>query len=177
MFERLWYEKKENLPYYLISVLIAAICATNGGLLTDRVLRLLLWPHAAVTGAFYNVEMRYIAQQGYVASGLPMRIGAQCSGIGFMCLMFSMLSCMFVHRFSNSRKWIWLVISALASFVGGTVLTSLRIVGSIPLLGNDRFAMFHAGVGICIYTLGLIVIYNVADKLSRRDSETNISAG
>ena len=168
MCARLWCEKKENLPYYLISVLIAVIFATNWGLLNDNVLRLLLWPHAAATGAFYNVEMHYIAQQGYVAYGLPMRIGSQCSGIGFMCLMFAMLSCMFVHRFSKSRKWIWLAISALVSIVGGTVLTSLRIVGSIPLLGNDRFGMFHAGVGICIYTLGLIIIYNAADRLTQR---------
>ena len=177
MFARTWYEKKENIPYYLVSVLIAAICPASAEMLSDNAFRLLLWPHAVATGVFYNVEMHYIDQQGYVASGLPMRIGSQCSGIGFMCLMFVMLSCMFVHRFSNGRKWIWLVVSAFGSVIGGTLLTSLRIVGSIPLLGNDRFAMYHAGVGICIYTLGLIIIYNAADRLSQRDSVRDMSVG
>ena len=165
---QVWREKKEIIPYYLTSFFAAAFCGIYAERLSDHVLRLLLWPHAAAVEIFFNIKMLYVVQQGYVTADLPMRIGSECSGVGFMCLVFLMLACMFVHRFATNRKWIWIVSSALVSFVSGTLLTSMRIIGSIPLLENERFPMFHAGIGICIYSLGLIVLYNTADRVSQK---------
>ena len=158
----------ENVPYYLLSTVLATGCGIYAEKLPDRVLRVLLWPHALAVEVFFNVKTHFVAGEGYAAAGLPIFIGTQCSGISFICLTFLLLSYLFIHRFQKCEKPVWFVLAAILSVISGILLTTLRIIGSVPLVGSEQFSTFHAGVGISIYTMGLIAIYNAADRLTRK---------
>jgi len=144
---------------------IAALSWYNA--INDNVLRLLLWPHAKIVGAFYHITMYYQPDLGYVAEKIPFVIGQACMGINFIVMLFCLMTCVFICRFRGFHKIIFFTISLTTSVIVGVLVSCIRIIGSIPFLSFSQFTTIHTGVGITFYLVALICSYILLDNMTR----------
>jgi exosortase K len=85
-----------------------------------------------------------------------------------MAALFGMTGIMFVHKLPDNRKLLWVALCAPGSVAVGVIMTALRIIGSIPIVGYSRFSTLHAGIGISFYLAGMILCYLAAENILRR---------
>ena|GEM_PF-1886888 len=132
----------------------------------DGALRVLLWPHAKATEAFYHLSLHYQSGVGYVAAGGGFAIGPACMGMNFIVMLFCLMVCAFTRRFRGMRKAVFFVLALVDSSVAGVIVSCIRIVGSVPLLSLKQFATIHTGMGIALYMVALVGSYILVNKVT-----------
>ena len=160
---------RKNIPYYALCCAIIGITAVIYHRVgPDKAMRYILAPYAKCVELFMNIYMSYIEGVGYSTPGLLFTIGENCSGLNYMAALFGMTGIMFVHKLPENRKLLWVALCAPGSAAVGVVMTALRIIGSIPIVGYARFSTLHAGIGISFYLAGMILCYLAAENVLRR---------
>jgi exosortase K len=82
---------------------------------------------------------------------------------------------MFAHYFIGVKKAAWFIVSLIGAILVGVLISSVRIVGSVPFIHHPKFPLFHSGIGISLYLFVLTANYVVLSKLVRRvDYEKSI---
>ena len=150
----------------LLSLAFAAVALAGYGLIGDGALRVLMWPHAAIAGAYFHITLPYHNGIGYVALEKDFIIGPACMGIRFIVMLFCMTVCFFVHRFHGARKIAFFALSLVGSAVIGVIASCVRIIGSVPLLSSGMFTAIHAGSGTVIYLLTIIGVFFLVNRIS-----------
>ena len=166
-------EKIKNLLFFIISSVIGlffihAIENTN-----DTTIEILLYPQKIAVELFYNIRLIYVANIGYCSENNSFAVSRECMGYRFIALTFVMLNFSFTEKFKGVKnKTIWLLLSSIIAIVIGTIITGIRIVGSIPIIGYKSFGAIHSGIGITIHLVTSIVLYNII-KFFLKDGECN----
>ena len=130
----------------------------------DNVLRILMWPHAKITEAFYNITLSYQNGVGYAAIGRDFIISPACMGVRFIVMLFCMVICVFTRRFQGLGKITFFALSLAGSVVIGVLASCVRIIGSVPLIMSGQFVALHAGTGVVIYLLTLVGVYILINR-------------
>jgi len=147
-----------------LALALSAVTLIGYDSIDDGVLRVLLWPHAKITEAFYNITLPYQNGVGYVALEMDFVIGPACMGIRFIVMLFSMTVCVFVRRFHKFHKIVFFTLSLVGSIAVGVLASCVRIIGSIPLLPTGQFTVTHAGTGVAIYLITLVGTYFLINR-------------
>lgn len=135
----------------------------------DDVLKVLLYPHAKAVEIFYNIPLAYTNGIGYSPVDCTFTISRDCMGSNFIVFMFLMNACMFGKHFNGLHKVLWFITSLVGSAAAGIFISSFRIIGSLPFVTHEQFALLHSGIGISLYFATLAASYIAFDKLIRGD--------
>lgn len=150
-------------------------------------LKWLLAPTAWWVRVLSGISFENIPHIGYVNHDLRFIIARSCSGFQFMLITAAALIFSFLHRIVPEKK----ISSGLIFMLGGfgisyllTILVNgLRIIVSIelPMLlgewgvwepGGVRDSLLHTLIGTVVYFSSLLIIYQLADKVTLRISRT-----
>ena len=166
---KLWRVTRPQTADIILSVLaitLGVVMLTGFGLISDSGMRVLLAPHAKITGAFYHMTLPYLNGVGYVALEKDFVIGPDCLGVRFIVMMFCMMVCIFTRRFRGIHKIIFFALSFVCSITIGLLASCVRILGSVPLVSFRQFTTLHAGAGAVIYLFTIVGIYILVDKVT-----------
>lgn len=141
----------QNYLIYTLTILICLLLITWLKAAPDGALKVLLYPHRRAAEIFYNINMHYYEGIGYRAVNSTYVIGRECMGYNFIALMFGMNACLFIKYFKGFHKAAWLLASFAGAIVIGILISCLRIIGSIPFVNYDKFALIHLSLGISMY--------------------------
>ena len=130
----------------------------------DGALRVMLWPHAKITEAFYHITLHYQNGAGYVAPGGAFAIGQGCMGMNFIVMLFCLVVCVFTRRFAGFRKIPFFALAMAGSVAVGILTSCIRIIGSVPLLSSSQFTALHSGTGAALYLACLVGSYLLLKK-------------
>ena len=158
---------RPNMVDVLFGAFALALGATmliGYGSMDDSSLRVLLWPHAKITEAFYHITLPYQNGVGYAALEKDFVIGSACMGVRFIVMLFCMTICVFTRRFKGFHKIVFFVLSLVGSVSVGIFASCVRIVGSVPIVSSNQFTAIHAGTGVVIYLITLVGIYILINK-------------
>ncbi len=162
--------KAENIVFCLAAVLLGLSLIYVVKAADNDVLKLLLLPHAKAVEIYYNMPMFYISGIGYSSAGSTFTIGRECMGCNFIVLIFTMNACMFTRYFNGFKKLIWVFTSLVGAAATGILISSIRIIASIPFVNHEKFVLLHSGLGISLYFAALVVSYISLNKLLGSDS-------
>lgn len=153
-----------DLVYSALALALGTAALIGYGAAGDDALRVLLWPHAKITGAFYHWALHYQTGVGYVAAGDAFAIGSACMGVNFIVMQFCLLVCVFTRRFRGWRKAVFFLLALTGSAVVGVFVSCIRIIGSIPFLSSGQFTAIHAGIGVTLYLAALVGSYILINR-------------
>ena len=160
---------RSHMPDILLGTLalaIGAVTLVGYGSMDDGTLRVLLWPHAKITEAFYHITLPYQNGVGYVALEKDFVIAPACMGIRFIIMLFCMIVCFFVQRFRGFQKIAFFALSLVGSIAVGIIASCIRIIGSLPLLSSGQYTVIHAGTGVMVYLITLVGIYTLMNRVT-----------
>jgi len=161
----------KNILFGALSLALGTAALIGFNYIDDGALRVLLWPHSKITGAFYNINLPYQNGVGYVSPERGFIIGPDCIGIRFIAMLFCMAVCVFTRRFRGAKKISFFILSFIGSAAVGILANCMRIIGSVPIVSSDRFTTIHAGSGVVIYLLTLVITYMFIDRFTRSPYE------
>ncbi len=162
-------DKAQNILFYFLAVLVG-LCLLDGFKTTqDAVLKILLYPHAKAAEIFYNIPLVYTNGIGYSSIDCTFIIGRECMGYHFIVLMFLMNACMFAKHFNGFHKALWFITCLVGAAAAGVLISCIRIVGSIPFVTHEKFALLHSGIGISLYFAALAASYIAVNQLIGSD--------
>jgi len=156
---------------------LGALMLIGYDLANDGLVSVLLWPHAKVAGAFYNITLPYQNGVGYVALERDFIIGPACMGVRFIVMLFCMTVCFFNRRFNGVHKITFFTLSLIGSVAIGIFASCVRILGSVPILSTGQFTAIHAGTGIVIYLVTLVGVYVLVNKVTGKPNTGNSITG
>lgn len=162
-------DKVHNILFYFLAVLVGLCLIYGFKTAQDAVLKILLYPHAKAVEIFYNIPLVYTNGIGYSSIGCTFTIGRECMGYHFIVLMFTMNACMFAKHFNGFHKVLWFMISLVGAAAAGVLISSIRIIGSIPFVTHEKFVLLHSGIGISLYFAALAASYISVNKLIGSD--------
>jgi exosortase K len=157
-----------DLVYIAMVFIFSGIIIWAYHMADDNVTAVLLTPHAKITEVFYNIDLRYVSHVGYTGLNTAFVIAKDCLGVYFIAMLFCMFICGFIKQFTGVKKLCWFWISLIMAVVVGVLVSCIRIIGSIPFVGYDKFATLHTGIGATLYLLTLIACYAILKKSLRR---------
>lgn len=157
---------KADIVLGTLALLTGAALLVWFGSAGDGALRVLLWPHAKATEAFFNTTLCYQNGAGYVSPGGSFAIGPACMGMNFIVMLFCLMVCAFTRRFRGLRKAAFFLLALAGSAVTGVVVSCLRIIGSVPFVSLEKFATLHTGVGIALYLAALAGSYLLVNRIT-----------
>ena len=124
-----------------------------------------------VTGAAFTLQQG----EGYFSREHLFLIEKTCAGINFMIAAFGMLVIALIHRAESVVKAAQVLgVSLLASYSTAVVVNAVRIAiamwlgahpAALPAVGA---ADLHRLEGIVVYFGGLVLLYELAQRLDRR---------
>ena len=158
-------DKVQNMLFYFLAVLVGLCLIYGVKTAQDAVLKILLYPHVKAVEIFYNIPLAYTNGIGYSSMDCTFTIGRDCMGSNFIVLMFTMNACTFAKHFSGFHKVLWFITSLAGAAAAGVLISSIRIVGSIPFVTHEKFALLHSGIGISLYFAALASSYILINKL------------
>ncbi|SFG29448.1 exosortase K [Desulfotomaculum arcticum] len=158
-------DKAQSVLIYFLAVLVGLGLIYGVKTAQDAVLKILLYPHAKAAEMFYNIPLAYTNGIGYSSMDCAFTIGRDCMGSNFVVLMFIMNACMFAKHFNGLYKVLWFITSLIGAAAAGTLISSIRIIGSIPFVTHEKFALLHTGIGISLYFAALAASYISINKL------------
>lgn len=139
-------------------------------------LRWMLAPTAHVVGATTGTTFEAVAGEGYVSRERLFVIEKSCAGVNFMIAAFAMLVFTVQHRVTSARSAAGVLVGSLAASYGAAVLVNAtRIVVAMWLVAHPLTASgltaaeVHRLEGITVYFAGLMVLYEIALWLERRN--------
>ncbi len=139
--------------------------------ITDTTLQVVLYPHKKATEIFYHISLPYEPGIGYLAQDSSFAIGRECMGLYFTLMLFGMNTTMFMKYTKGYYKVLWLLLCFTSAIMISVVVSSIRIIGSIPFIAHAKFPLIHSGVGITLYFLTLVFSYSTLMKLFERGKE------
>lgn len=158
-------DRLQNMLFYFLAVLVGLCLIYGFKTAPDAVLKILLYPHAKAAEIFYNIPLVYTSGTGYSSIDCTFTIGRECMGCQFIVLMFTMNACMFAKHFNGFHKVLWFITSLFGAAAAGVLISSIRIIGSIPFITHEKFALLHSGIGISLYFAALTASYISINKL------------
>jgi exosortase K len=133
----------------------------------------------AATGTMFDLQMG----EGYVSRERLFLIEKSCAGVNFMIAAFAMLVFAFVrHAESGMSATRVLGLSLLASYSAAVLVNTVRIsiamwLASHPAaLATFNAADVHRVEGIVVCFGGLVLLYEVAQRLDRRGAASRWTA-
>lgn len=141
----------------------------------------ILTPTARLAGTMTGTSFAMAPGEGYVSRERLFLIEKSCAGINFMIAAFGMMTCALVHRIvsalSGARV---LAVSLLAGYAAAVLVNALRIAGAVWLAAHPITALAPAEVhrleGIIVYFGGLMLLYDVAQRVDRSVPRLRIGA-
>jgi exosortase K len=134
----------------------------------------ILRPTAQLVGAVTGTTFTRQPQEGYFSRDRLFLIEKSCAGINFMVAAFGMLVVALLHRVGCGRSAARVLgISLLASYSVAVLINAVRIAIAIWLaahpvaLSTVSAADVHRLEGIVVYFGGLVLLYEVAQRLDR----------
>jgi exosortase K len=138
-------------------------------------LRWILSPTAHVVGAMTHTTFALQRQEGYFARDRLFLIEKSCAGINFMVAAFAMLMLALLHRVGSGVSAARVLgVCLLASYSAAVLVNAVRIaiamwLAAHPLaLSTFSAADVHRFEGIAVYFGGLVLLYELAQRLDRR---------
>ena len=114
-------------------------------------------------------------QEGYFSSDRLFLIEKSCAGINFVVAAFGMLTLALLHRAGSGRSAARVLgVSLLASYSAVMLVNAVRIAIAMWLaahpaaLSTFSAADVHRIEGIAVYFGGLVLLYELAQRLDRR---------
>jgi exosortase K len=137
-------------------------------------LRWILSPTAQVAGAMAGTAFRWQPQEGYFSGDRLFLIEKSCAGINFMVAAFGMLTLALLHRAESARSAARVLgVSLLASYLAVVLVNAVRIAIAMWLAAHPvapstfSAADVHRVEGIVVYFGGLVMLYELAQRLDR----------
>ena len=134
----------------------------------------ILSPTARLVGIMTGTSFARQAGEGYLSREGLFLIEKSCAGINFMIAAFGMLTIALRHRIASGRSAAGVLgLSLLASYVTAMLVNAIRIaIATWLALHPVAPAMLAAGdvhraEGIVIYFGGLVLLYELAQRLDR----------
>jgi exosortase K len=139
----------------------------------------ILAPTAKVVGVISGVPFTLQPGEGYFSRERLFLIEKSCAGINFMIAAFAMLVFTFLHRVGSAKSAARVVsVSFVASYTAAVTVNAVRIAialwlaahrAALPSLSPDDI---HRIEGIVVYFSGLVLLYEIATRLSIRAETT-----
>ena len=138
-------------------------------------LRWILSPTAQLVGAMTGTTFTWQPREGYFSRDRLFLIEKSCAGINFMVAAFGMLTFALLHRAGSGRLAARVLgVSLLASYLAVVLVNAVRIAIAIWLAAHPAAtstfgaADVHRVEGIVVYFGGLVLLYELAQRLDRR---------
>jgi len=138
-------------------------------------LRWILSPTAQLVGAMTGTTFTWQPREGYFSRDRLFLIEKSCAGINFMVAAFGMLMLALLHRVGSGRSAARVLgVSLLASYSAVMLVNAVRIAIAMWLaahpaaLSTFSAADVHRFEGIAVYFGGLVLLYEIAQRLDRR---------
>ena len=135
----------------------------------------ILGPTATLVGAMTDATFRWQPQEGYFSRERLFLIEKSCAGINFMLAAFGMLVIATLPRVGSGASAARVVgVSLLASYAAAVMVNAVRIAIAMWLAAHPvaRSAVSAADVhrveGIVVYFGGLVLLYELAQRVDRR---------
>jgi exosortase K len=138
----------------------------------------LLWiltPTARLVSAVSGVSFMLQPGEGYFSREHLFLIEKSCAGVNFMIAAFVMLVCAHVHHVQSPGAVPRVLgISLVAAYIGAIVANAVRITIAIWLAAHAAElspftpAAVHRLEGIVVYFSGLVVLFELSQRLDRR---------
>ncbi len=157
-----------NIIYAATAIFISIIVIFAYESANEKTIAVMLTPHAKLTEIFYNINLTYVENVGYLGSNTAFIIAKNCFGVYFMAMLFCMFVCGFVKQFCGIKKLYWFGLSFIVAVVVGVLVSCIRIIGSIPFVSLEKFSTLHTGIGAVLYLLTLVAGYAILKKCLRR---------
>ena len=144
----------------------------------------ILAPTAELVGIITRVPFTWQPGEGYFSREQLFLIEKSCAGINFMIAAFAMLVFTVFHRVSGGLMAVHVLgVSVLASYTAAVSANAVRIAFAMWL--TPRFvaltavspADIHRIEGIAVYFGGLMLLYDVAQRLDHHASIVGSSVG
>ena len=137
----------------------------------------ILTPTARLVGAVTGTAFDLQPGEGYLSRERLFLIEKSCAGINFMIAAFGMLTIALLHRVGSGRSAAQVFgVSLLASYCAAVLINAVRIAIAMWLaahpvaLSTFSAADVHRLEGIVVYFAGLVLLYELAQRLDRRAS-------
>ena len=135
----------------------------------------MLTPLARLVGFWTGIRFEWESHAGFVATSAGIVIAPACAGVNFVVICFSALFFTLAHRGKRILfRLAWLPLSLSAAY-GATLLSNtIRIISSMYLYRADIYGAWitpervHRLNGVVIYACFLLVVYLLAERLTRR---------
>ena len=138
-------------------------------------LRWILSPTTQLVGVMTHTTFTFQPQEGYFSRDRLFLIEKSCAGINFMVAAFGMLMLALLHRVGSGPSAVRVLgVSLLASYSAAVVVNAIRIAIAMwfaahPVaLSAFSAADVHRFEGIAVYFGGLVLLYELAQRLDRR---------
>lgn len=163
--------KNNNIPYYLVVIILFILFKFGFRLATNNSLLLLLKPTDYLVGILIGSKSVYFANSGYYHNQLNFLIDKSCSGFNFMLLSFLMLTLLGLKHFdSNVKKVITIPVAIITAYLLTIFANTSRIFSSIVVQNHTNNSLvnyqniIHESIGITIYLTFLVLTYFLVDK-------------
>jgi exosortase K len=138
-------------------------------------LKWILSPTAQLVGAITRTTFTWQPQEGYFSRDRLFLIEKSCAGINFMVAAFGMLMLALLHRVGSGLSAARVLgVSLLASYSAAVLVNAVRIAIAMWLAAHPvarstlSAADVHRFEGIAVYFGGLVLLYELAQRLDRR---------
>ena len=133
----------------------------------------ILGPTATLVGAVTDATFRWQPQEGYFSRERLFLIEKSCAGINFMLAAFGMLVIATLPRVGSGASAARVVgVSLLASYAAAVMVNAVRIAIAMWLAAHPvtplSAADMHRVEGIVVYFGGLVLLYELAQRVDRR---------
>jgi len=133
----------------------------------------ILGPTATLVGAMTDATFRWQPQEGYFSRERLFLIEKSCAGINFMLAAFGMLVIATLPRVGSGASAARVVgVSLLASYAAAVMVNAVRIAIAMWLAAHPLTPLsagdMHRLEGIVVYFGGLVLLYELAQRVDRR---------
>jgi exosortase K len=135
----------------------------------------ILHPTATLVGAVTGTVFAVAPGEGYISHERLLLIEKSCAGINFMIGAFGMVVFALFHRVGSPGSALRvLVVSLMTGYISAVLVNTARIVIAMWLAAHPvaittlSAAQLHRLEGITVYFSGLVVLYELVQRLDRR---------
>lgn len=133
----------------------------------------ILSPTARLVGVVTGTAFAVAPGEGYFSHERLFLIEKSCAGINFMIAAFGMVTLALFHRIGSCRSAAQVLgVSLLASYSAAVLVNAARITMAVWLAAEPnsmfRTSQIHRVEGIVVYFGGLVLLYELVQRLDRR---------
>jgi exosortase K len=135
----------------------------------------ILSPTALLVGVMTDTTFAPQPGEGYFSREHLFLIEKSCAGINFMIAAFGMLAFALLHRVGSGISAVRVIAAALlASYLAAILVNAVRIAAAMWLAAHPvglsalNAADIHRFEGILVYFGGLVLLYEVVQRMDRQ---------